>query len=503
MDSTAYPGVGPELYRDIAERTQGDIYMGVVGPVRTGKSTFIKRFMELMVLGGLKADTPADLSRVQRIVDELPHSGAGRTIMTTQPRFIPDEAAEIALSDDTRLRVRLVDCVGYMVRGALGTSEGEARRMVRTPWFEHDIPFDQAAELGTRKVIAEHSTLGIVVTTDGSIADIPRAAYEEPEERVINELKQLGKPFAVVLNCAQPDAPAARELSAGLSQRYDTPVIALNVLTATQDDMRALLKQVLYEFPITRVHFDTPDWLGALPDGHPLLGELTQAVRDALEGASRMRDREAIAESLAQHASLNPSRGEALLGEGELRFELPLDKAVYYRVLGELSGCEISGERQLMSMMGDMARAKREYDKLAAALDEVERTGYGLVMPTRAELRLEAPETVKQGSHYGVRIRASAPSLHIIRAQVNTEISPLVGTEKQSEEIAQFIRREMADNPEGVWDTNMFGKTLSALIGDELASRAANIPQDARDKIGELIGRVMNEGSGSMLCILL
>lgn len=503
MDSTAYPGVGPELYRDIAERTQGDIYMGVVGPVRTGQSTFIKRFMELMVLGGLESDTPAGASRTQRIIDELPHSGAGRTIMTTQPRFIPDEAAEIVLPDDTRLRVRLVDCVGYMVRGALGTSEGDARRMVRTPWFDHDIPFDQAAELGTRKVITEHSTLGIVVTTDGSITDIPRAAYEEPEERVINELKQLGKPFAVVLNCAQPDTPAARELSAELSRRYDTPVVALNVLEATQDDMRALLEQVLYEFPITRVHFDTPDWLGALPDGHPLLEEMTQAVREALEGASRMRDRDAIAASLAQHASLNPSRGEARLGEGELRFELPLDKSVYYRVLGEMSGCEIAGERQLMSMMGDMARAKREYDKLAAALDEVERTGYGLVMPTRNELHLEAPETVKQGSHYGVRIRASAPSLHIIRAEVNTEISPLVGTEKQSEEMAQFLKKEMAENPEGVWDTNMFGKTLSAMIGDELTSRAGNMPQDARDKVSELLGRIMNEGNGSMLCILL
>ena len=503
MEETAYPGVGPELYRDIAERTQGDIYIGVVGPVRTGKSTFIKRFMELMVLGGLDVSDQAGLSRRQRIVDELPQSGAGRMIMTTQPRFIPDEAALISLDENTRLRVRLVDCVGYMVRGAQGVSDGGELRMVRTPWFEHDIPFEQAAELGTRKVIAEHSTLGIVVTTDGSVADIPRAAYEEAETRVIEELKQLGKPFAVVLNCAQPDSAEARTLAAGLSGKYDTPVMPLNVLEAGQEDMRALMERVLYEFPITRVHFATPDWLGALPDGHPLIGEISDAVRQALEGATRMRDRDAIADSLRAHEGMRPAAGEVRLGEGELRFELPLSQDVYYRVLGEMSGCEIAGDRQLMSMMSDMARAKREYDKLAAALEEVERTGYGLVMPTRAELKLEKPETVRQGSHYGVRIRASAPSMHLIRADVSTEISPLVGTEKQSEEMAAFLTQAMEDDPDGVWDTNMFGKTLSAMIGDELSGKLSHMPQDARDKVSELLERIMNEGSGSMICILL
>lgn len=503
MENSAYPGVGPELYRDIAERTQGDIYMGVVGPVRTGKSTFIKRFMELMVLGGLAADDQAGRSNRERIIDELPISGAGRMIMTTQPRFIPNEAASIALDENTRLRVRLVDCVGYMVRGAQGVSDGGALRMVRTPWFDHDIPFEQAAELGTRKVIAEHSTLGIVVTTDGSVADIPRAAYEEPEERVIGELKRLGKPFVVVLNCAEPASDAAISLASELSQKYDTPVMPLNVLNATQDDMHMLLERVLYEFPITRVHFDTPDWLGALPDGHPLIDEITGAVRSALKDASRMRDRDAIMQSLSAHAELMPSGGESLLGEGALNFKLPLDKGVYYRVLGEMSGCEIGGERQLMSMMGDMARAKREYDKLADALEEVERTGYGLVMPTRAELKLERPETVKQGSHYGVRIRAGAPSLHLIRANVNTEISPLVGTEKQSEEMAQYLTQAMEDDPDGVWDTNMFGKTLSAMVGDELNGKLGHMPQEAREKVSELLERIMNEGSGSMICILL
>lgn len=503
MEAASYPEVGPELYRDIAERTQGDIYMGVVGPVRTGKSTFIKRFMELMVLGGLEADSTAGKSRINRIKDELPQSGAGRTIMTTQPRFVPDEAAEIALEGSAKLRVRLVDCVGYMVKGALGTSEGDERRMVRTPWFEHDIPFEQAAELGTRKVIAEHSTLGIVVTTDGSIAELPREAYAPPEARVIKELKQLGKPFCVLLNCREPESEAAQKLSADLSKRYDTPVMALNVLEAGQDDMKALLEQALYEFPITRVHFDTPDWLGALPEAHPLLEDITKAVREALSGVSRMRDRDRIAASLAEHAQLNPSRGEVNLGEGELKFNLPLDRSVYYRILGEMSGCEISGERQLMGMMGAMARAKREYDKLSGALEDVARTGYGLVMPSKAELVLNAPEIVKQGSHYGVRIRASAPSLHMIRAGVNAEINPLVGTEKQSEEMADFIKRAMADNPEGVWDTNMFGKTLSELIGDELNARMANMPQEARDKIAGLLERIMNEGSGSIICILL
>lgn len=503
MENSAYPGVEPELYRDIAERTQGDIYMGVVGPVRTGKSAFIKRFMELMVLGGLDATDQTGRSQRERIIDELPISGAGRMIMTTQPRFIPNEAAAIALDDNTRLRVRLVDCVGYMVRGAQGVNDGDSLRMVRTPWFDHDIPFEQAAELGTRKVIAEHSTLGIVVTTDGSIAEIPRTAYEEPEERVIGELKRLGKPFVVVLNCAKPASAQARALADEMSNKYDTPVMPLNVLEATQDDMHALLERVLYEFPITRVHFDTPDWLGALPDGHALIEEITGAVRDALKGASRMRDRDAIVQSLKAHDELRPSSGEALLGEGALNFSLPLESRVYYRVLGEMSGCEIAGERQLMGMMGDMARAKREYDKLSDALDEAERTGYGLVMPTRAELRLDQPETVKQGSHYGVRIRAGAPSLHIIKANVNTEISPLVGTEKQSEEMVEFLKKAMEEDPDGVWDTNMFGKTLSAMVEDELGGKLNHMPQEAREKVAELLERIMNEGSGSMICILL
>lgn len=503
MGDSAYPGVGPELYRDIAERTQGDIYIGVVGPVRTGKSTFIKRFMELMVLGGLESDDQAESSRIKRMIDELPLSGAGRMIMTTQPRFIPDEAAQIALDENTRLRVRLVDCVGYIVRGAAGISDGDEPRMVRTPWFEHDIPFEQAAELGTRKVIAEHSTLGVVVTTDGSVAGIPRADYEEAEERVINELKQLGKPFVVALNCVQPDSESARALERELSEKYDTPVIALSVLEATQQDMCRIMERVLYEFPITRVHFATPDWLGALPDGHALLGEVTSAVKQALEGATRMRDRETICARLKEHEALCPEAGEVLLGEGELRFELPLEHSVYYRVLGELSGCEISGERQLMGMMGEMARAKREYDRLKDALEDVERTGYGLVMPAREELKLDKPQTVKQGGHYGVRIRASAPSLHLIRASVNTEISPLVGTEKQSEEMAQFLSQAMEDDPDGVWDTNMFGKTLSAMVGEELNGKLSHMPQDAREKVAELLERIMNEGNGSMICILL
>ena len=307
----------------------------------------------------------------------------------------------------------------------------------------------------------------------------------------------------MVLNCAQPDSAEARALAAGLSGKYDTPVMPLNVLEAGQEDMRALMERVLYEFPITRVHFATPDWLGALPDGHPLIGEISDAVRQALEGATRMRDRDAIADSLRAHEGMRPAAGEVRLGEGELRFELPLSQDVYYRVLGEMSGCEIAGDRQLMSMMSDMARAKREYDKLAAALEEVERTGYGLVMPTRAELKLEKPETVRQGSHYGVRIRASAPSMHLIRADVSTEISPLVGTEKQSEEMAAFLTQAMEDDPDGVWDTNMFGKTLSAMIGDELSGKLSHMPQDARDKVSELLERIMNEGSGSMICILL
>ena len=487
------------LYQDIAERCEGDIYLGVVGPVRTGKSTFIKRFMELMVLPNLSGEHRRD-----RAVDELPQSGAGRTIMTTQPKFVPDEAVELQLRDESSFRVRLVDCVGYLINGVLGLDEDGQTRMVRTPWFEHDIPFEEAAELGTRKVIREHSTIGVVVTTDGSITDIPRSAYAEAEERVVNELKELGKPFVIVLNTTDPAGEEQRLLRDALNEKYGVPVLALDVINMRVEDINNVLESILFEFPLKEIRISAPSWLTTLAPDHWLGKAVFDAVRAAASEMHRVRDHVLLREALrALENTEDASVSEIRLSEGVIEYRMTLKDGLFYRILGEACGQEIQGEEHLFDLMKELVVAKREYDRVEGALKSVRSTGYGLVTPSMEELSLEEPEMVRQGSRFGVRLKASAPSLHMIRVDIETEVSPIVGTEKQSEELMQYLMSEFENNRAGIWDTEIFGKSLNDLVREGLAGKLARMPEDVRMKMQESLKKIINEGSGGMICILL
>ena len=488
-----------KLYQDIAGRCDGDIYMGVVGPVRTGKSTFIKRFMELLVLPNMVGD-----ANRERAVDELPQSGAGRTIMTTQPKFIPNEAVEVVLRDSASARVRLVDCVGYLIPGVLGLNEGEQSRMVRTPWFEHDIPFEEAAEIGTRKVIQEHSTIGMVITTDGSIVDMPRSAYTEAEERVVRELRALGKPFVIVLNSRMPESPEAQRLKDALTERYGVPVHALDVMGMQLEDVNNLLESVLFEFPLREIRVNAPSWLTSLSSDHWLGRSVEESVQKAIEGMSRVRDHEALRRVLAENEyTEDVLSGEISLNDGTVEYRLTMKDGLFYRILGEACGQEIDGEEHLFELMKELVHAKREYDRVADALDSVRSTGYGMVAPTMEELELGEPEMVKQGSHFGVRLRAAAPSLHMIRVDIQTEVSPVVGTERQSEELVRYLQSEFENNREGIWDTEIFGKSLNDLVREGLSSKLMRMPEHVRGKLQESLQKIINEGNGGMICILL
>ena len=487
------------LYRDIAGRCGGDIYIGVVGPVRTGKSTFIKRFMELLVLPNLAGEY-----RRERAVDELPQSGAGRTIMTTEPKFVPDEAVEVRLRDEASFRVRLVDCVGYLIRGALGLTEGEETRMVRTPWFEHDIPFEEAAEIGTRKVIREHAAVGVVVTTDGSVTEIPREDYAAAEERVVQELTALGKPFVVALNSTNPSSAETERLRADLAGKYGVPVIALDVLNMQLSDLNNLLEQLLFEFPLTEVRINAPAWLTALGPEHWLGGAVLEAVRGAAERMRRVREHTVLREALsALEATEDASVTEIRLNEGAVEYRLTPKDGLFYRILSEACGQEIEGEEHLFGLMTELVTAKRAYDRVAEALESVRTTGYGLVTPSMEELSLEEPELVRQGSRFGVRLKASAPSLHMVRVDIQTEVSPIVGTEKQSEELVQYLLSEFETNKAGIWTTEIFGKSLHDLVREGLSTKLTHMPEDVRAKLQESLQKIINEGSGGMICILL
>ena len=486
------------LYRDIAGRCGGDIYLGVVGPVRAGKSTFIKRFMELLVLPGMTDDAAR-----ARAVDELPQSGAGRTIMTTQPRFVPNEAVEVKLKD-ADARVRLVDCVGYLIPGVLGLSEGEASRMVRTPWADHDIPFEEAAEVGTRRVIREHATIGVVVTTDGSAVDMPRSAYEAAEARVVDELKALGKPFAVVLNTAAPGAPDTLRLRDGLAERYGVPVHALNVQEMGIDALNGLLESLLFEFPIRAIRLQTPAWLTALPEEHWLARSVMDSVRGAAEGMRRVGDRGALESALDANEyveDLLPLR--ASLNDGTLEYRLALKDGLFYRVLGEACGQEIQGEAHLFELMKELVAARQAYDRVADAIESARQTGYGTVLPGVDALTLEPPELTRQGGRCGVRLRATAPSLHVLRVDLNTEVNPIVGSEQQSRELADGLKARFEQDPEGIWGTEIFGRTLEALVREGMSGKLARLPDGARQKLREALEKVVNEGSGGVICVML
>ena len=487
------------LYRDIAQRTDGDIYIGVVGPVRTGKSTFIKRFMELLVLPNIVGE-----HRRERTMDEMPVSGAGRTIMTTQPKFIPNEAVELKLPSQAAFRVRLVDCVGYLIRGVLGTQEDETSRMVRTPWYDHDIPFEEAAELGTRRVITEHSTLGVVVTTDGSVADIPRSSYVEAEERVVRELKALGKPFIVVLNSRSPDNPDTVRMRDALSEKYDVQVALLSVEHMTLPDVNHLLESVLMEFPLSEVWLEMPKWLSALPEDHWLNRAALEGAVEAAAKMQRVRDWPQIQSAFAGSEYFTPSDMPRIrLSEGSVRCPMTLADGLFYRVLSETSGQQVEGEEHLLTLMTDLTKAKQEYDRVEEALKSVRETGYGLVTPVQSEMTLREPELFKQGSRFGVKLKASAPSYHMIRVDIETEVSPIVGTEKQSEELVQYLMSEFENDPTAIWTTNMFGKSLNELVREGLAGKLARMPEETQHKVQEALQKIINEGNGGMICILL
>ncbi len=487
------------MYRDIAERTDGDIYIGVVGPVRTGKSTLIKKVMDLLVLPNIE-----NAYKKERAIDEMPQSGAGRTIMTTQPKFVPDEAIEITIRENANLKVRMVDCVGYLVKGAIGHMEGDSPRMVRTPWFDYDIPFEEAAELGTRKVITDHSTIGLVVTTDGSITDISRSNYIEAEERVVNELKELNKPFVIILNSKNPNAPETINMREALEEKYDVPVLLLDVMNLTLKDIDDILSNVLFEFPLTEIRIDMPKWVQSLDDDHWLIEYIFQSVKGFSEDISRVRDVYKIKDVLEESEYVEkPTISEISLGNGKVKVNMDTKPGMFYKILGETCGYNIEGDYQLIGLMKELAHAKREYDKVAQALEDVRTTGYGTVPPTMDELILEEPEIIKQGGRFGVRLKASAPSLHFIRADIQTEVSPIVGSEKQSQELINYLLDEFESDPTKLWESNIFGKSLHELVKEGLSNKLMRMPEDAQFKIQETLQRIINDGSGGLICIIL
>lgn len=487
------------IYQSIATRTGGDIYIGVVGPVRTGKSTFIKNFMEEMILPNID-----NVYAKERARDELPQSGSGKTIMTAEPKFVPEEAVKVTMDGAATFNMRMIDCVGYMVNGAIGQLEGDSPRMVSTPWFEYEIPLAEAAEIGTRKVITEHSTIGLVVTTDGSICEIDRADYEVAEERIIRELQEINKPFCILLNSTNPSGLAAQELRDELESKYGVSVLAVNCLSMTDRDIDDILDTVLYEFPAKEFCFTIPDWIGSLPDDNPIRDEVYQQILESCGDICKMRDaREGIATLTNCEKIVRANLDEINLAQGQVNVSISVPQSLFFDILSEQSGVDVRNEGDLLPLLSEMAHIKREYERMEGALAQVRQTGYGIVMPTISELRFEEPEIVRQGGRYGVKLRASAPSIHLIRADIDTEISPIVGSEKQSEDMIKYLLSEFEDAPEKIWDSNIFGKSLSELVNEGLNNKLYKMPEEARIKLQETLQRIINEGSGGLICIIL
>lgn len=488
-----------DLFQDIIERTGGDIYIGTVGPVRSGKSTFVKRFMELLVLPYMEDSPERD-----RALDELPVSGTGRTVTTTEPKFIPEEAVEVVLRENIKFRVRIVDCVGYAVDGALGYLEDEDARMVRTPWFEEEIAFEQAAEVGTRKVITEHATIGLVVTSDGSIVDIARRSYEPAEEKVIAELKEIGKPFVVVLNSLHPTATETQELAAELTGKYQVPVLPVNALRMTLSDIYDLLQEILYEFPVQEVNVHLPGWLLELDSVHWLRSQFEDCVRNTVDVIHKVRDIDQAVTTFQEQDFVDQAVLVDLdLGQGITTLQLTAPQRLLFQILEETCGRTLKDDQDLLQVLKEYTAAKVEYDKVADALYDVDRVGYGIVPPRLEEMVLEEPEVLKSGGRFGIRLRASAPSIHMIRTDIRAEVAPIIGTEKQSEELAQYLLDEFEDNPQKLWETNLFSKSLHDLVKETIQSKLYHMPEDAQQKLKETLERIVNEGSGGLICIIL
>jgi len=488
-----------DIFHDMAARTGGDVYVGVVGPVRTGKSTFIKRFMDLLVIPNID-----DVYDKERSVDELPQSGAGRTIMTTEPKFVPSEAVAVTIQDNIKVRVRLVDCVGYSVEGALGYEEDDGPRMVMTPWFDYEIPFEEAAEFGTRKVISDHSTIGLVILTDGSITDIPRGSYVPAEERVIGELHDLGKPFAAVLNSTHPWARETLDLATRLAAKYGVPVIPMDCLKMDIEDVLGILREVLYEFPVREVSVRLPVWLNEVPQEHWLKQKFQDVVVSSVKEVKRIRDISGTVRGFAEQDFVSRADLTTLdLGTGQVIIDLDAPRELFFRIIREVSGLEVEGDHHLLRLMRELSVSKREFDKVADGLRDAEELGYGIVMPLLDELELEEPELIRQGSRFGVRLRAAAPSIHMIRANIETEVTTYVGTERQGEELVRRLSDEFEKDPERIWTTDFLGKSLHELVKEGIESKLYRMPENAQQKLQETLQKIVNEGSGGLICIIL
>lgn len=488
------------IFEDVAKRTGGDLYIGIVGPVRTGKSTFIRRFAELVILPNI-----ADEYEQARIRDELPQSGGGKTVMTVEPKFCPDNAIELIVAEGLNVRVRLVDSVGYAVEGALGyLDEDGSPRMVRTPWFEGDIPFHEAAELGTRKVIAEHSTIGILVTTDGTITDLARGKYLEAEERVVMEMQALGKPFVIVLNTTRPFAQETMELAGELEVKYSAPVIPVDASELSHDDINLVLEQALFEFPVKEAHINLPRWVEELEKVHPLRTQFEEAIAEALQGIMKIRDVDAAVEKLSAYEFMAAVTLRAVdMGTGIAQVDTEARDDLYYATLEQITGVPLEGKHTMVRLLREYAYAKADYDKVKGALADVRATGYGMVSPQLSDLTFEEPELVRQGIMYGVKLRANAPSLHFIRADIAAEVTPIIGTAKQGEDLVQYLLDKFEDDPSKLWDFDIFGKSLHELVQEGIQSKLYKMPEDAQQKLQETLTRIINEGSGALICIII
>jgi len=488
-----------DIYKDIARRTNGDIYIGVVGPVRTGKSTFVSQFMQKLVVPNI-----SNKLQKQIATDEMPQSADGKMIMTTQPRFIPANAVKVQFKSKSTANVRLIDCVGYMVEGALGHQEDDRPRLVKTPWDETEIPFENAAEIGTRKVINEYSTIGVVVTTDGSFGELKRENYVQPETKTINELKKLNKPFIIVLNCKNPTEKSSIELANSLENKHGVPVVCINALEMEIDDISMIMERVLMQFPMATINVNLPKWMQALPVENNIITEIVQTIKQCSCNMKKMCDFAQL--NGAFEASENISDiglKELRLGEGVSDYEILPKDGLYYSVLSSQCGEEITDDFELMLYIKSFATEKKKYVKIKSALEDAEQNGYGVVLPTIDEMNLEEPVLVKQGGRYGVKLKASAPSLHIMKVDVNTEVAPTVGTEKQGEDLVNFIMNKFEDNPAGIWETNMFGKSLHDLVNEGLAGKLTAMPKEAQIKMRKTLTRIVNENKGGIICILL